>query len=60
MKEQDRIWTLIARKLAGEATEKELEELQELLKKYPEAGYSLQVLSDLWRTDHPLRMDQKK
>jgi putative ABC transport system permease protein len=50
MKEQDRIWTLMARKLAKEATDKELEELQQLLKKYPEAGYSLQVLLDLWLT----------
>jgi len=49
MKEPDRIWTLIARKLAKEATEKELEELQELLKKYPDFGYSLQILSDLWQ-----------
>jgi hypothetical protein len=40
----------MARKLAGEATEKELAELQELLKKHPEAGYSLQVLLELWQT----------
>ena len=50
MRQKDRIWTLIARRLAGEATDKELEELEELLKKYPEAGYSLQVLLDLWQT----------
>ena len=50
MKEQDRIWTLIARKLANEATDEELEQLQELIRKNPEAGFTLQVLIDLWQT----------
>jgi len=73
MRQKDRIWTLMARKLAGEATNKELEELEELLKKHPEAGYSLQVLLDLWHTKnendledaenafdhHLLRMEEK-
>jgi ABC-type antimicrobial peptide transport system permease subunit len=49
MKERDRIWTLIAKKLAAEATEKELLELQELLKKYPDITYSLQTITDLWK-----------
>jgi len=49
MNEQDRIWSLVARRLADEATEEELRELQELLQKHPELSYSLQVLSDMWR-----------
>jgi putative ABC transport system permease protein len=47
MKEQDRIWYLTTKKLDGEATEKELEELQVLLKKYPDMTYSFDLLSDL-------------
>ena len=58
MKPKDRIWTLLARKLAGEVTEKELEELHELLKKYPEAGYSTQVLLDLWQTENETDPEQ--
>lgn len=48
-KEQDRIWKLMAKKLAGEATEKDLAELQELLKSHPDKSYSLQLVTDLWK-----------
>jgi len=57
MKEQDRIWELIAHKLAGEATEEELEELHELLQKYPDKAYSMQLLLALWK---PADEDGKK
>src|SRR5882757_7892405 len=50
MKEQDRIWQLIARRLAGDATEKDLQELQQLLKANPDMTYSLQLMIDLWKT----------
>jgi len=49
MKEQERIWKLITRKLAGEATEEDLRELQQLLKAYPDQSYPLQLLTDLWK-----------
>ena len=49
MKEKDRIWTLVSRKLAGEATGKEIKELEELLRKNPDLGYSVQLLSDVWQ-----------
>jgi len=49
MKEEDRIWRLIAKRLAGEATEKDLRELQELLKAHPDKSYSSQLLIDLWK-----------
>src|SRR5258708_18559099 len=49
MKEQDRIWKLITKKLTGEATAEDLRELQELLKAHPEQTYSLQLLIDLWK-----------
>jgi putative ABC transport system permease protein len=47
MKKEDRIWQLIARKMAGEASEEELLELQELVKDHPEFGYYAQVVTDL-------------
>jgi ABC-type antimicrobial peptide transport system permease subunit len=50
MKEKDRIWHLMARKLSGEATEEEIKELELLQQQHPEMTYSLQLLSDLWRT----------
>ncbi len=45
MKEQDRIWILMARKLSGEATEDELKELQIWQQQNPDVTYSLQLLS---------------
>ncbi|GAO42772.1 FecR family protein [Flavihumibacter petaseus] len=45
---QDRLWELLAKKLSGEATLPELEELQQLLRKSPDMHYPLQTISDLW------------
>lgn len=42
--EQDRIWTLMARKMAGEATAKELQELELLLENSPELQETLRLL----------------
>jgi len=50
MKERDRIWKLVAKKLAGEATERDLRELQELIKAEPESSYSIQLLIDMWES----------
>jgi putative ABC transport system permease protein len=47
MNEQDRIWELMARKLSGDATQQELEELEQLLQKYPDSTYSFQLFEDL-------------
>jgi putative ABC transport system permease protein len=49
MKEQDRLWILMARKLSGEATPAEISELAGLQQKHPEMTYSLQMLTDLWK-----------
>lgn len=49
MEEKDRIWLLFARKLTGEATREELDELQELLQKYPDITFPVQFLSDAWK-----------
>jgi putative ABC transport system permease protein len=63
---------LIAKKLAGEASEEDLEQLQALMKKYPDVTYPMELLSDLWKpaeekepaedafTRHLVRMDQWK
>jgi putative ABC transport system permease protein len=48
MKEQDQIWNLVARKLAGEATEEELQELEDLLIRYPDMTYIAETLTNLW------------
>ena len=52
MKEQERIWILMARKLAGEATPEELTELARFQQEHPDMTYSLQVLADLWRSQN--------
>lgn len=57
MKEQDRIWILMARKLSGEATPEEIAELARFQQEHPEMTYSLQVLSDLWRSQAEERTD---
>ncbi|MBN8850363.1 MAG: ABC transporter permease [Sphingobacteriales bacterium] len=50
MKERDRIWKLVAKKLAGEATERDLRELRQLIKDQPESSYSIQLLIDMWES----------
>jgi len=55
---EDFIWNLIAKKLAGEATESELKELEKLLRENPELHYPVQTIIDLWNSD--LQFDQKE
>lgn len=43
------IWSLLAKKLSGEATDPELTELEQLLRANPELHYSAQPLMDLWQ-----------
>lgn len=51
--EQDNIWSLLAKKLSGEATASELTELEQLLRTNPELHYSVQPLMDLWQSVTP-------
>jgi len=46
--ENDRIWNLIAKKLAGEASAGELKELETALRLDPDLHYSLEALQDMW------------
>jgi ferric-dicitrate binding protein FerR (iron transport regulator) len=48
LKDETYIWSLIARKFSGEATEAELGELEELLRKQPAWQYSYEMLSSWW------------
>ena len=47
--ENDRIWNLIAKKLAGEASPGELKELESALRLDPDLHYSLEALQDMWK-----------
>jgi len=47
--ENDRIWNLIAKKLAGEATAGDLKELESVLRLDPDLHYSLEALHDMWK-----------
>lgn len=59
MIEDSRIWNLMSRKLSGEATTAELEELEELLKTNPKAQYSFEVLSEWWELEDTERSKQE-
>jgi len=49
MRTEDRIWALVARRLADEATIEELQELDELLKKYPGTDWQIKIIADWWQ-----------
>ncbi|RYF85047.1 MAG: FecR family protein, partial [Chitinophagaceae bacterium] len=49
----DHFWNLLAKKLAGEASAGELEELVSLIKTYPELSYAAQQVTDLWQIQSP-------
>ena len=44
-------WNLFAKKLAGEATDEELNELEQLMKANPDLLYSAQHMDDLWKLE---------
>ena len=50
---EDYIWNLIAKKLAGEATESELLALEKLLRENPDLHYPVQTIIDLWNSGSP-------
>src|SRR5439155_843226 len=47
--DNDRIWNLIAKKLAGEASSGELKELESALRLDPDLHYSLEALQEMWK-----------
>ncbi|WP_205512929.1 FecR family protein [Longitalea arenae] len=50
---KDRIWFLVGKKLAGEASTEELNELEGLLRSDPDMHYALQNITDLWNLPAP-------
>jgi transmembrane sensor len=48
--DQKAIWNLIAKKLAGETSPDEIQELERLLKYNPELHYPMQAIIDLWNS----------
>jgi transmembrane sensor len=47
----ERIWILMARKLAGEITPSEQLELENLLRNNPDIHYPLETISEIWKRD---------
>lgn len=45
----ERIWELMARKMSGEASSEELEELDLILRTNPHLHFSVQAFADLWK-----------
>jgi transmembrane sensor len=45
---KERIWTLMSRKLSGEATNAELTELNELIKIHPDTDIPVQFVNEFW------------
>jgi ferric-dicitrate binding protein FerR (iron transport regulator) len=54
----DHIWLILGKKLSGEASPEELEELENLLRQYPDLHYPIQNITDLWRLRKPV--DQRE
>jgi len=55
---KEHTWNLIAKKLAGEASLPELEELESLLRNNPELHYPVQTIADLWEHTSPTDKNQ--
>lgn len=45
----DHIWALVSKRLANEATESELQELDLLLKEYSKTDDRIKIMADWWR-----------
>jgi putative ABC transport system permease protein len=51
MNTEDHIWNLVTKKLANEASEEELDELNELLKQNPDIHSKVKLMMDWWHND---------
>ncbi|RYZ19829.1 MAG: hypothetical protein EOP49_48050 [Sphingobacteriales bacterium] len=57
MMQEENIWKLLARKMNGEATPAELDELRELLKNDPVMNYTAETFIRLWNTTPHTRQE---
>jgi len=53
------IWTLIGKKLSGEASPEELRELEELLQQNGAERYPVQLLEDLWKSQQLAKLNDE-
>jgi ferric-dicitrate binding protein FerR (iron transport regulator) len=53
------IWTLIGKKLSGEATPEELRELEELLQQNGAERYPVRLLEELWKSQHLAKLNKE-
>jgi len=51
--QKEKFWLLVSLKLSGEATQEELDELNDLLRQYPEMNLQLDILDKIWKEKHP-------
>ncbi|HXB28260.1 MAG TPA: FecR family protein [Puia sp.] len=58
--DNDHIWNLIAKKLAGEASSGELKELETILRRDPDLHYSLEALHDMWKKKSEQKPEQSE
>lgn len=58
--DNDHIWNLIAKKLAGEASSGELKELETILRRDPDLHYSLEALHDMWKKKSQQKPEQSE
>ena len=49
--EDDRIWILFGRRVSGEITPEELEELKALMRELPDQGYSMEMIFGFFESD---------
>jgi ferric-dicitrate binding protein FerR (iron transport regulator) len=53
------IWTLIGKKLNGEASPEELRELEELLQQDGAERYPIHLLEEIWKSQHPAKQNEE-
>jgi transmembrane sensor len=58
--DNDHIWNLIAKKLAGEASVGELKELETILRRDADLHYSLEALHDMWKKKSQQKPEQSE
>ena len=60
MMQEENIWKLLARKMNGEATPAELDELSQLLKNDPVMNYTAETFSRLWNATPSTRKETRE
>lgn len=57
---KENFWILFSKKMAGEATDRELQELEQLIQDHPEWQYALQNLEVMWETKAPFNLAEEE